>query len=452
MSAKTKAVIIGAAGMDFHVFNTVFRDNPEIEVKAFTMASEQNLGTTESGKRIYPPSLAGVLYPDGISIIPESELTKFIKREEIDEAYLAYSDLSYNYVMNLASTCLAAGANFSLISPRFTMIKSEKPVISVCAVRTGCGKSQTSRKIVQIIKDLGYNVVAIREPMPYGDLEMQASMRFETYSDLEKYGCTIEEREEYEPYIERGLVIYSGVDYEKIIMQAEKEADIIVWDGGNNEVSFYVPDMLIVVADPLRPGHELSYYPGEVNARLADYVIINKENSADGSAIRKVEENILKINPSTRIIHADSEIIVENPEAIKGKKAVLVEDGPTITHGGMPYGAAYVAARKYGCDIINPKKFTSGELRKVYEEFSHIGDVIPAMGYSGKQLRELEDALNRSDAEIVLSGTPIDLSKIIKAEKPIVRVRYELAEKGKPNLQDAVKEFLEKAGKKNHGI
>ncbi|MBN2102062.1 MAG: GTPase [Candidatus Aenigmarchaeota archaeon] len=444
---RLKVVIIGAAGMDFHVFNTVFRDNKDCDVRAFTMAGEQNLGTVEGKKRIYPPELAGVLYPKGIPIIPETELENFIKSDNIDECFLAYSDLPYQEVMAKASKCLAAGANFSLISPRFTMIKSKKPVISVCAVRTGCGKSQTSRKVVQIIKDLGYRVVAIREPMPYGDLKEQACMRFSDYSDLDKHKCTIEEREEYEPYIERGLVIYSGVDYGKIIREAEKEADIIVWDGGNNEVSFYVPDILITVADPLRPGHELSYYPGEVNARMADYIIINKEDSAKRRDIDKVQKNILRINSNAKIIHADSVVSVDDPEAVKGKRVIVVEDGPTITHGEMPYGAGIVAANKYGCLIVGARENAVGTLKDVFRKFPHIGDVLPAMGYSDLQLKELEETINNTDCDVVLSGTPIDLSKIIKTDKKIIRVRYDLEEKGKPDLKDAINDLLDKSNR-----
>lgn len=448
MGKKLKVVIIGAAGMDFHVFNTVFRDNSDCDVRAFTMAGEQNLGTVEGDMRVYPPELAGVLYPKGIKIIPETKLEEFIKKEGIDEAFLAYSDLSYNDVMAKASRCLAVGASFSLIAPRYTMIKSKKPVISICAVRTGCGKSQTSRKVVKMIKDLGYKVVAIREPMPYGDLAGQSCMRFASYEDLEKYKCTIEEREEYEPYIERGLVIYSGVDYGKIIEEAEKEADIIVWDGGNNEISFYVPDVLLTVADPLRPGHELSYFPGEVNARMADYVIINKEDSATGKDIIQVQENIEKVNPKAKIIHADSKITVEDGNAIRGMKVLVVEDGPTITHGDMPYGAGSVAAKKYGCTIVSGKDHAVGSLRDVYKNFPHIGDVLPAMGYSDTQLRELEMTINNTDCDVVLSGTPIDLSKIIKTDKKIVRVMYELEEKGNMTLKNAIDELLDKGNNK----
>ncbi len=448
---KLKVVIIGAAGMDFHVFNTVFRDNKDCDVLAFTMAGEQNLGTVEGEKRIYPPELAGVMYPKGIPIIHEKELESFIKKEKIDECFLAYSDLPYQEVMNKASKCLAAGANYSLISPRFTMIKSKKPVISICAVRTGCGKSQTSRKVVGMIKDLGYKVVAIREPMPYGDLNEQACMRFASYEDLDKYKCTIEEREEYEPYIERGLVIYSGVDYGKIIEEAEKEADIIVWDGGNNEVSFYVPDILITVVDPLRPGHELSYYPGEINARMSDYIIINKEDSANHRDIEKVQKNIEKINHEAKIIHADSVISVNKPESVKGKRVLVVEDGPTLTHGDMSYGAGTVAARKYGCLVVGARENAVGTLKDVYKNFPHIGDVLPAMGYSESQLKELEDTINRTDCDVVLSGTPIDLNKIIKTDKKIVRVSYDLEEKGEITLKNAINDLLEKRNKKyNH--
>ncbi len=443
---RKKVIIIGAAGMDYHVFNTIFRDNPSYEVVAFTMAEEQNLGTTNTKLRRYPPELAGRLYPKGIPTIPESKLEEYVKKKKVDLVVLAYSDLPYPEVMHKASRALAAGADFMLVSPNHTMLKSRKPVIAVCAVRTGCGKSQTSRKLVQILKDRGFRVVAIREPMPYGDLREQEVMRFASYADLDKHKCTIEEREEYEPYIERGLVVYSGVDYGKIIRRAEKEADIIVWDGGNNEVSFYVPDTLVVVADPHRPGDEIGSYPGEVNARLADYVIINKEDSAKKKDIQTVVNNIKMINPRAKIIHANSKIIVENPEFVKGKRVLVVEDGPTLTHGNMAYGAGIIAARKYHCKVIDPRPYVPKTLKAIYEEFPQLGKVLPAMGYSKQQIRDLEKTINRAKCDLVLSGTPIDLTKILKVNKPVVRVRYELDEKGHPNLEDVVNEFLKKVG------
>lgn len=445
----TKVVIIGAAGMDYHCFNRLFRDNPDYEVLAFTMAVEQNLGTVESEMRNYPPELAGRLYPNGIPTIPENKLEEFIKNNDVDTVVLAYSDIAYDEVMHKASRALAAGASFRLISPSQTMIKSSKPVIAITAVRTGCGKSQTSRKVVEILKNRGYKVVAIREPMPYGNLVEQTVMRFATYEDMDQHNCTIEEREEYEPYIERGFVIYSGVDYERILEQAEKEADVIVFDGGNNEVSFYVPDTLVVVADPHRPGHESSSYPGEVNVRLADYIIINKEDTADPANIDKIEKNLRRINPNARIIHADSPVSVDNAEVIKGKRVLVVEDGPTLTHGDMAYGAGFVAAKQFGAsEIVDPRPFLTKSLQKVFEEFPQLEKVVPAMGYSNEQLKDLEDTINKCDCELVIGGTPIDLNKIITVNKPIVRVRYDLVEKGNLNMEAVIDDFEKKTGLK----
>ena len=437
-------VIMGAAGMDYHLFNRIFRGNDAYRVMAFTMADSQNLGTVEGGMRRYPPELSGKLYPQGIQTIRESQLPSFIKEKGVDIVVLAYSDICYKDAMAKAATVLAAGADFQLISPEHTMIKASKPVMAVCAVRTGCGKSQTSRKLAQLLKEKGLKVVAIREPMPYGDLVKQASMRFASYGDLEKYGCTIEEREEYEPYIERGLVVFSGVDYEKVLEEAEKEADVILWDGGNNEVSFYVPGILVVIADPLRPGHEVSSYPGEVNARLADYLIINKEDSAKKEDIETVLKNLKRINPTAKIIHANSPVSIGGD--VKGKTALVVEDGPTLTHGNMAFGAGMVAAKKYGAIIIDPKPFLAKGMRKVFDEFRHLSDVVPAMGYSDAQLKDLEETINAAECDMVISGTPIDLSKIIRVNKPIIRVGYELEEIGEPNLNDVVDDFLRKAG------
>lgn len=448
MEEKKKVVIIGAAGFDYHAFNTYFRDNDKYDVLAFTMAGEQNLGTVEGDLRKYPPELAGRLYPDGVQTIPETELETFVKENNVDQVVMAYSDASYNEVMRKCARAQAAGAEFKLLSPRQTQIKANKPLIGINAVRTGCGKSQTSRKIVQILKDKGYKVVAIREPMPYADLLDQEAMRFETYEDMVKNKCTIEEREEYEPYIERELVIYSGVDYEKIVRQAEQEADVIVWDGGNNEVSFYETDALIVLADPLRPGHEIGYYPGETNAKVADYVIISKEDSAKPEDIATVEKNIKEINPNATIIHANSPATVEDEEAVRGKKVLIVEDGPTLTHGNMAFGAGKVAVKDLDVTIVDPRPYCGDNLKKVYKEFPHLTDVLPAMGYSESQLKELEDAINNAEADVVVAGTPIDLSKIIKVNKPVVRVRYELEEKGNPNLNTILDEFEDKFLKK----
>jgi predicted GTPase len=361
---------------------------------------------------------------------------------------MAYSDASYNTVMRKCARAQAAGAEFKLLSPRQTQIKSNKPVIGIDAVRTGCGKSQTSRKVVEILKKRGYKVVAIREPMPYADLVQQECMRFAEYDDLVKYKATVEEREEYEPYIERGLVIYSGVDYGTIIKKAEEEADVIVWDGGNNEVAFYQTDMHLVIADPLRPGHEISYYPGETNAKLADYIIINKEDSATPEGIAEVEKNIKEINPTAKIVHANSKVALVDPEAVRGKRVIIVEDGPTLTHGGMAFGAGKVSVKDMDVTIVDPRPNCGPSLKKVYEEFPHLGEMIPAMGYSDEQLKELEDAINNTEADVVVSGTPIDLGKLLNVNKPVVRVGYELEEKGEPNLETIITEFEEKYVKK----
>ncbi len=441
---RKRVIIIGALGMDFHIFNRYFRDNYEYEVICFTMASEQNIGTVGTKEHVYPAELAGSLYPKGIPMYPESELANLIEQYKADEVVLAYSDLSYNDVMRKAAVVHSKGADFRLLGFNKTMIKANKPVVSICAVRTGCGKSQTSRRVYKILKDKGYKVVAIREPMPYGNLNEQRCMRFETYEDLDKHKCTIEEREEYEPYIENGMVIYAGVDYEEILRYAEKEADIIVWDGGNNEISFYKPDLQITVVDPHRPGDEISYYPGEVNARVADVVVINKEDSAKKEDIEAVKRNIKDINPNAVIIDANSKITIENEEAIIGRRVLVVEDGPTLTHGNMPYGAGTIAANKLNCKIIDPRPNAMGSLKDVYKNFPHLSHVLPAMGYSKGQIKELEETINKTDCDVVLIGTPIDLGKILNINKKSIRVRYELEEISKPNLIDIVENFLER--------
>eukprot|EP00123_Amoebidium_parasiticum_P010007 comp19834_c0_seq1/m.23874 comp19834_c0_seq1/g.23874 ORF comp19834_c0_seq1/g.23874 comp19834_c0_seq1/m.23874 type:complete len:462 (-) comp19834_c0_seq1:136-1521(-) len=457
MAQRMRTVIIGAAGMDYHVFNRVYRHDPTHEILAFTMAVEQNLGTVEGEMRKYPPELAGPLYPQGIPTIPENQLETFVKTNHVQLVVLAYSDIAYPDVMHKASRALAAGADFRLISPLHTMIKSTKPIIAVCAVRTGCGKSQTSRKLVQMLKNEGLRVVAIREPMPYGDLVKQECMRFATHQDLVTNECTIEELEEYEGYVDRGLVIYSGVDYETIIRQAEREADVIVWDGGNNEVSFYVPDVLLVVADPLRVGHEAGSYPGEVNVRLADYLIINKEDTATPEAIQTLTTSLTALNPNAKIIHANSPPTVA-PEAvdlIKGKRVLVVEDGPTLTHGNMAIGAGYVAAQRYGANqMVRPQPYLEGapNLAKVFKEFDQLQDVLPAMGYSKDQLKEMEDVINKVDCDVVLAGTPIDLTKVIKVNKPVVRVSYELEEFGPITLKEVLADLKEKTGLAAHVV
>jgi predicted GTPase len=446
MSNKKRVIIVGAVGMDYHVFNTYFRDNPDYEVVAFTMAKEQNLGTT-GGLRPYPASLCGKLYPNGIPTRYEHELPSMIKELAVEEVVFAYSDVSHVYLMNLASQVLVAGANWRLLSPRFLQIQANKPVAAVCAVRTGCGKSQTSRRVYEILKNKGLKVVAIREPMPYGDLEKQVWQRFATYKDLDDQKATIEEREEYEPYIDCGMVIYAGCDYAEILKHAEAEADVIVWDGGNNEISFYKPDFLAVIVDPLRPGHELRYHPGEVNLRSADAVVINKEDTAKSNDIEKVRANVKQANPAAVIIDADSPVTVADPAAIKGKRVLVVEDGPTVTHGGMGYGAGKIAAQQYGVkEMVDPRPLVSGSLAKTMEEFKHPQKVLPAMGYTAEQLKELESAINKCDCDVVVSGTPIDLTRIIKSNKPIVRVSYELREKSKPDLEAMITDMLKRKG------
>ncbi len=433
---KTKVIIMGAAGRDFHNFNVFFRDNEKYKVVAFTATQIPNIEG-----RTYPAVLAGKLYPNGIPIYPESELKNLIKKYKVDRVVFAYSDTPHEYVMHKASEALSAGADFWLMGPNNTMLKSKVPVISVCAVRTGCGKSQTTRKVVKILRDMGKRVVSIRHPMPYGDLSEQISERFATYEDLDKYHCTIEEREEYEPHIDLGAVIYAGVDYEKILREAEKEADIIIWDGGNNDLPFYYSDLKIVVTDPLRPGHETKYHPGETNFRMADVIVINKEDTAKFEDIEEIRKSARELNPNAVIVDAASPVYVDNGEMIKGKRVVVVEDGPTLTHGGMNYGAGYVAARKWGAkEIVSPYDYAVGSIKDTYEKYKQTREVLPAMGYSEKQIKELEETINKIPADLVIIGTPIDLRRVIKLNKPAVRVKYELEEIGKPDLEDIIKE------------
>ncbi|VAX30590.1 hypothetical protein MNBD_NITROSPINAE05-1128, partial [hydrothermal vent metagenome] len=425
----TKILIMGAAGRDFHNFNVCFRNNPDYEVVAFTAAQIPGIED-----KIYPPELAGKLYPQGIAIFPEEQLPRLIAEKRVQRVVFAYSDLKHEQVMHKASTVLAAGADFWLQGPESTMIPSSKKVISVCAVRTGCGKSQTSRKIAGILNGLGKRVVAIRHAMPYGNLEKQAVQRFQTLADLKKHDCTIEEMEEYEPYLEMGTVLFAGVDYEAILREAEKEADIILWDGGNNDFPFYVSDLEIVVVDPLRPGHELQYYPGEVNVKRAHVVIINKVDSAKKEDVETVRKNVLRINPSTTIIEAESPIYVEDPERISNSRVLVVEDGPTLTHGEMQYGAGVIAAKRFGAkEIVDPRPWITGSLKDTFAKYPHIGKLLPAMGYGEEQIRDLETTINAADCDLVVIGTPIDLGRILNIQKPTVRVRYELAEIGTPN-------------------
>src|SRR5659263_61732 len=434
---KTKVLIMGAAGRDFHNFNVFFRNNEDYEVIAFTAAQIPGIAG-----RAYPKQLAGSLYGKDIPIYPEENLTKLIKEHGINQVILAYSDLSHETVMQKASLILAAGADFRLMGTQSTMLKSKKPVISVCAVRTGAGKSPTLQKLVDLLIEKGFRVVVVRHPMPYGDLVKQECQRFATMEDCIKNECTIEEREEYEPYICCGTVVYSGVDYEKILKAAEKEADIIIWDGGNNDIPFYKPDLHIVIADPHRAGHELTYYPGEVNVRIADVVIVNKVDSAKKEDVELVIRNVRSINEKAKILKANSVITVEKPEYIQGKRVLIVEDGPTLTHGGMAFGAGVIAAKKYGAkELVDPRPHAVGSILEVYENFPHLGTVLPAMGYSKEQIEELEITINATDCDIVVVGTPIDLGRLLKLNKPVVRVRYRIEELDE-KLEDVIDDWL----------
>jgi predicted GTPase len=427
---------MGAAGRDFHNFNVFFRDNPDYQVVAFTATQIPNIEG-----RIYPAVLAGSLYPDGIPIYPEAELDELIDKYQVQQVIFSYSDLPYDYVMHKASQVLADGPDFRLMGIAATELKSTKPVVSVCAVRTGCGKSQTTRRVSLILRDMGYRVAAIRHPMPYGDLAKQAVQRFATYEDLDINECTIEEREEYEPHIDNGVIVYAGVDYEKILRQAEQEVDIILWDGGNNDFPFYVPDLQIVVADPHRPGHELSYYPGETNARLADVFVINKVDTAAPEDVITVRDNLRSVNPDAVVIEAASPLFVDDPAAILGKRVLVIEDGPTLTHGGMAYGAGWVAARRFGAaEIVDPRPFAVGSIKDTYEKYPTTGEILPAMGYGEEQIKELEETINAMDVDLVIIGTPIDLSRVLTINKPYQRVHYELQEIGQPTLEDILKE------------
>jgi predicted GTPase len=426
MSHSTRLIVMGAAGRDFHDFNVHWKGRDDVEVVCFTATQIPDI----HGRR-YPPELAGPRYPDGIEIHAEDELERLIHDHEVDLVSMAYSDVPHEFVMHQAARVNAAGADFTILGPRRTMLASRRPVIAVCAVRTGCGKSQVSRRVSRILKDLGRSAAVVRHPMPYGDLSKQVCQRFATLEDLDRHECTIEEREEYEPHISAGNILFAGVDYEAILRRAEEDADVVLWDGGNNDTPFFAPDLHIVVTDPHRPGHELSYYPGETNLRMADIVIVNKIGTADAEAVEVVEASVRSVNPAATIIRAKSPVTVEDDAAIAGKRVLVVEDGPTLTHGEMRYGAAHVAARRGGAaEIIDPRPYAKGTIKAVYEKYDHLSDVLPAMGYGRAQMQELEETINAADCDLVLVGTPIDLGALLDLNKPSTRVRYELDEEG----------------------
>ena len=432
---QDRVVIMGAAGRDFHNFNVYFRDNPAYQVVAFTATQIPNIEG-----RTYPAALAGSLYPNGIPIYPESALPKLIKEQQVDQVIFAYSDISHETVMHRASIVLAAGADFRLLGPRATMLKSSKPVVAVCAVRTGSGKSQTTRAVATALRAMNQRVVVVRHPMPYGILDEQIVQRFATLDDLSRHPTTIEEREEFEPHIAQGTIVYAGIDYEKILRQAETEADIILWDGGNNDFPFYQPDLLIVIVDPLRAGHELRYHPGEMNLRMADAIVINKVDTANAEDVNRVRANVHFANPTATVLEAASPIFVDDPNAIRGKRVLVVEDGPTVTHGDMAYGAGVIAAHKFGArEIVDPRPYAVGSIREAYAKYPGTGTVLPAMGYGDKQIQELEATINATPVDLVLIATPVDLRRVIRIQHPTDRVRYELQEIGQPTLADLLK-------------
>ena len=433
-----RVVIMGAGGRDFHDFNSVFREDADLHVVAFTAAQIPGIDD-----RTYPASLAGPLYPRGIPILPEDELADLILREDVDEVVLAYSDLPHETVMHKASIALAAGADFTLLGPRSTMLNSVKPVIAVTAVRTGCGKSQTSRAVGRILRSRGLSVALVRHPMPYGDLEAMRVQRFASLADIDAASPTVEEREEYEAPVELGMVMYAGVDYAQILEQAQAEADVIIWDGGNNDFPFYAPDMHIVVADPLRAGHELTYHPGEVNLRMADVVVVNKVDTAEPGEVLRVVADVQRVSPNARIVYAKSPVQLQAGEEIRGKRVLVVDDGPTLTHGGMAFGAGTVAARAAGAgSFVDPRPFAVGTIRETLEQWPHLVDVLPAMGYSGGQLHDLQETINAADCDVVVTGTPIDLSRLIESRHPIRHATYELEEVGHPTLEEVLAPIL----------
>jgi predicted GTPase len=431
---RIRVVIMGAAGRDFHNFNVCFRTNPAYEVVAFTATQIPNIEG-----RVYPPELAGELYPTGIPIHPERELDRLIEVLSVDQVVFAYSDVPHEYVMHKASQVLAAGPDFRLMGASDTMLEAKVPVVSVCAVRTGSGKSQTTRRASDVLRQKGKRVVVVRHPMPYGDLVRQASQRFASYEDLDRHDCTIEEREEYEPHLDRDTVVYAGVDYERILQQAEQEAEVILWDGGNNDLPFFRPDLHIVVTDPLRAGHELRYHPGEANLRMADVVVINKIGAAEPGQVAAIRHNVFSVNPSATIVEAASPIFLDDPAAIRGRRVLVIEDGPTLTHGEMPYGAGYVAAERFGAaEIVDPRPYAVGSIAETYRKYPTTGPILPAMGYGSQQIKELEQTINGTPCDMVIVATPIDLRRVLQIQHPSQRVRYELQEIGTPTLEDVL--------------
>jgi len=434
---KKRVIVMGAAGRDFHNYNVVFRDDPAYHVVAFTATQIPGIEG-----RVYPPELAGSLYPEGIPIHPEEELFDLIREHQVDVVVFAYSDVPHAYVMDRAAVAASAGADFWLMGPSATQIEARVPVVAVCAVRTGAGKSQTTRKVVELLRAAGKRTVVVRHPMPYGDLAAQAVQRFATYEDLDAAHCTIEEREEYEPHLDRGTVVYAGVDYGAILERAQSEADVILWDGGNNDFPFYRPDLLMVLADPLRAGHELCYWPGSVNTRAAHVIIINKVDSASAEQVTQLRSTIAKVNPEALVIEAASPITVDDPSLIPGRRVLVVEDGPTVTHGDMAFGAGAVAARKLGGELVDPRPYATGSIADVFARYPHLGAILPAMGYGSLQLEELQRTIDKVPCEAIVVGTPIDLRRLVKASVPMTRVRYDLQEIGSPTLEDALKHLL----------
>ncbi len=436
-ASRTRVIILGAGGRDFHNFNVFFRERPEYQVVAFTATQ-----IPEIEGRQYPPQLAGPLYPAGIPIYAEEELPELIRRLRADQVVFAYSDVSHEHVMHVGSVAMAAGASFVLLGPEATMLAARVPVVSICAVRTGAGKSQTTRRITGILKALGRRIAVIRHPMAYGDLVRQRVQRFVTLDDLDRSDVTIEEREEYEPHIAAGTAVYAGVDYREVVRLAQREADVIVWDGGNNDFPFLRSNLHVVIADPHRAGHELSYHPGETNLRMADVVVINKVDTARPEAVAQVRGNVARVNPRAVVIEAASPVQVDNPALLPGRRALVVEDGPTLTHGGMTFGAGVIAARKFGvADLVDPRPYAVGSIRGIFSRYPHLGPVLPAMGYGTAQIRELEESIAAADCDVVVIGTPVDLRRVIKIRKPAVRVRYELQETTKPDLADIIEEW-----------